>query len=353
MSAGVSPVSVLNFHHQPQTLIMRIANPLYDSVFKFLMDDPDCARTVIATITGLDIVKVEPRPTELQAEVGGGLLVYRLDFCAHVKLADGRFRMVLIEIQKAKEAEDIMRFRRYLGQQYANPANVVPGLPPDAVPQPLPVLAIYLLGHKLSGMPEVPAIKVARQQLDAITGKKLEGHSPFIECLTHESFIIQIPNLHEDARNSLESLLKVFDQHRKDSPDGHTLIIDESQIPEVFRPVLRRLSRAGESEEMRQRMTIEDEVLENLLRKERVALAALERADKAEAREQKAEADKLKAEADKAKAEAREQKAEADKAKAEADKIKAEENLLAALKALIDSGMPEAQARQLLQLQKP
>ena len=64
------------------------------------------------------------------------------------------------------------------------------------MPQPLPVLAIYLLGHKLSGMPEVPAIKVARQQLDAITGKKLMGHSPFIECLTHDSFIIQIPNLH-------------------------------------------------------------------------------------------------------------------------------------------------------------
>ena len=96
---------------------MRIANPLYDSVFKFLMDDPECARTVIATISGLDIDKVEPRPTEIQAEVGSGLLVYRLDFCAHVKLADGGFHLVLIEIQKAKEAEDIMRFRRYLGQQ--------------------------------------------------------------------------------------------------------------------------------------------------------------------------------------------------------------------------------------------
>ena len=318
---------------------MRIANPLYDSVFKFLMDDPECARTVIATITGMDIDKVEPRPTEMQAEVGTGLLVYRLDFCAHVKLANGGFQLVLIEIQKAKEAEDIMRFRRYLGQQYANSANVVPGLPPDAVPQPLPVLAIYLLGHKLSGMPAVPAIKVARQQLDAITGQKLEGHSPFIECLTHDSFIIQIPNLHDDARNSLESLLKVFDQHRKDSRDGHTLIIDDSQLPEEFRPVLRRLIRAGESEEMRQRMTIEDEYLDDLRRRERRTQRIEEERDKAEADKQKAEERERQAEADKQKAEERERQAEADKQKAEAQARR--EKFISAESMRVD-GMSEA-----------
>ena len=287
---------------------MRIANPLYDSVFKFLMEDPDCARTVIATITGLEIIRVDPRPTELLAEVGAGLLVYRLDFCAHVKLADGGFHLVLIEIQKAKESEDIMRFRRYLGEQYSSAANIVPDLPPELPPVPMPVLSIYLLGHKLSGLPEVPVIKVERQQRDAITGDILPGRSRFIECLTHDSFIIQIPNLHESARNSLERLLGFFDQHRKDPRDNHTLIIDESQVPTEFRPVLRRLSRAGESDEIRQKMTVEDEVLSSLLREERAKLAAIERADKAEADKLKAEADKLKAEADKLKAEADKQR---------------------------------------------
>jgi hypothetical protein len=215
-----------------------------------------------------------------------------------------------------------MRFRRYLGQQYANPANIVPGLPPEDPVQPLPVLAIYLLGHKLSGMPEVPAIKVARQQLDAITGKKLAGHSPFIECLTHDSFIIQIPNLHEDARNSLESLLKVFDQHRKDPLDAHTLIVDESQLPEEFRPVLRRLSRAGESPEVRQRMTVEDEYLEDMQRRERRNQRLEEKLDKAEADTKKAQAEKKLEIKARKKAEADKQKAEADKQKAEADKLR-------------------------------
>ncbi len=290
---------------------MRIANPLYDSVFKFLMDDPDCAHTVIATITGLDIVEIEARPTELQVEVSAGLLVYRLDFCARIKLENGLFQLVLIEIQKAKEPEDIMRFRRYLGEQYSSAANVVPGLPPEVAPVPLPVLSIYLLGHKLTGLPEVPAIKVARKQLDAITGEELPGRSSFIECLTHDSFIIQIPNLHEAARNSLESLLNVFDQHRKDPEDSHTLIIDEALVPEKFRPVLRRLMRAGESPEIRQRMTVEDDYLEDLMRRERQRQRLEEKLDQehglrlaAEAREQKAEADKQKAEAGKLQAEA-------------------------------------------------
>ncbi len=322
---------------------MRIANPLYDSVFKYLMDDPECARTVIATISGLDIIKVEPRPTEIQTEVSSGLLVYRLDFCAHVKLAGGRFQLVLIEIQKAKEAEDIMRFRRYLGQQYANPANIVPDLPPEAPVQPLPVLAIYLLGHKLSGMPEVPAIKVARQQLDAITGKKLVGHSPFIECLTHDSFIIQIPNLHDDARNSLESLLKVFAQHRKDPRDAHTLIVDESQLPEEFRPVLRRLSRAGESEEMRQRMTIEDEFLDDLRRRERQTLLLAEERDKAQADTKKAQAEKKSEVKARKKAEADKLKAEADKQKAEADKLRI---ALSSAEMLRSAQVPEDRIRQ-------
>ena len=89
------------------------------------------------------------------------------------------------------------------------------------------------------------------------------------------------------------------------------MIIDESQLPVEFRPVLRRLSRAGESEEMRQRMTIEDEYLDDLRRRERRTQRLEEERDKAQAEKKsetkarkKAEADKQKAEADKLKAEA-------------------------------------------------
>ena len=42
---------------------MRIANPIYDSVFKYLLSDPEVARLMISTITELDIVSVEPHKT--------------------------------------------------------------------------------------------------------------------------------------------------------------------------------------------------------------------------------------------------------------------------------------------------
>ncbi len=45
------------------------------------------------------------------------LTVYRLDFSAKIKTTEGT-KTVLIEIQKAKLATDIIRFRKYLGEQY-------------------------------------------------------------------------------------------------------------------------------------------------------------------------------------------------------------------------------------------
>jgi hypothetical protein len=60
-----------------------------------------------ATIIGEDIVELELRPQERTTEVGSRYLtVYRLDFAATVKNAEGEMRQVPIEIQKAKLATD-------------------------------------------------------------------------------------------------------------------------------------------------------------------------------------------------------------------------------------------------------
>ena len=50
------------------------------------------------------------------------MAVYRLDFAAKIKTDTGD-QTILIEIQKAKYAADIMRFRRYLGSQYRDKNN--------------------------------------------------------------------------------------------------------------------------------------------------------------------------------------------------------------------------------------
>jgi len=47
-----------------------------------------------------------------------------LDFSAKIRLPDQSYKQVLIEIQKAKYSTDIMRFRRYLGEQYKKTTSV-------------------------------------------------------------------------------------------------------------------------------------------------------------------------------------------------------------------------------------
>ena len=44
--------------------------------------------------------------------------VFRIDFAARLRMADGSEQLVIIEIQKAKFPTDILRFRKYLGTQY-------------------------------------------------------------------------------------------------------------------------------------------------------------------------------------------------------------------------------------------
>jgi len=70
---------------------MEIANPIYDAVFKFLLEDKKAATLIIGAITGFDITDVELRPTEVALDDRGERqwTVYRLDLLAHVRTSDG------------------------------------------------------------------------------------------------------------------------------------------------------------------------------------------------------------------------------------------------------------------------
>lgn len=45
-------------------VMVTIANPIYDSVFKFMMEDERVARTILSALLQMDIVKTELRPHE-------------------------------------------------------------------------------------------------------------------------------------------------------------------------------------------------------------------------------------------------------------------------------------------------
>jgi hypothetical protein len=241
---------------------VRIANPIYDVVFKYLLDDEKVARLVLSALLGKEVLELQFRPTEVHHEAarpdGTQLLVLRMDFAATVRLEGGGRKLVLIEIQKARSAWDVQRFRRYLGSNYASPENVY--LDPDGKQQALPIVTIYFLGEGLECV-DVPVLKVNRHYLDVATGDEVRITDPFVEALTHDSIVVQINRLKDRRRTELERLLEVFDQGRASRSDPHLLDILEENFPERHREVLRRLMRAGAEQEVRDKMDVEDDIL--------------------------------------------------------------------------------------------
>jgi hypothetical protein len=241
---------------------VRIANPIYDVVFKYLLDDEKVARLMLSALLGKEVLELQFRPTEVHHEAPGPdgtqLLVLRMDFAATVRLEDGGRKLVLVEIQKARNAWDVQRFRRYLGSNYASPENVY--LDPDGKQQALPIVTIYFLGQGLECV-DVPVLKINRHYLDLATGDEVRISDPFVEALTHDSIVVQINRLKNHRRTELERLLEVFDQGLASRSDPHLLDILEENFPEHHRAVLRRLMRAGAEQEVRDKMDVEDDIL--------------------------------------------------------------------------------------------
>jgi chromosome segregation ATPase len=126
----------------------------------------------------------------------------------------------------------------------------------------LPILSIYFLGHKLEHI-SVPLIKVKRRYYDVATQQEINDKEEFIESLTHDSFIIQIPYLRAKYQSEAEQLLRVFDQTQS-AGDHHILNIKEEDYPEKYQPLIRRLLRAVAEPKIRKTMDIEDQIVAEL-----------------------------------------------------------------------------------------
>jgi len=278
---------------------MEIANPIYDAVFKFLLEDKKAAALIIGAITGFDIRDVELRPTEVALDAHGERqwTVYRLDLLAHVRTSEG-IKAVLIEVQKAKFHTDIERFRRYLGSQYASPDNYEPAAAADGGHRrAMPLFTIYILGHRLEHNGDIPVIRVSRGYVDNTTGVDLPERDEFIESLTHDCAIIQVPALAGRRRDRLEKLLAVFDQALIKPDNRHLLNVADDEWPEECQVLVRRLARAVADKEVRQRMDVEDDIVSEFEIRDRREQEMREMTEKARAGEAEARAGEAEARA--------------------------------------------------------
>ena len=204
---------------------MVIANPIYDVVFKRLMEDNRIAKFFIGTLFEQVIESVEVKPQEFTyTDELAGLAVFRLDFLATIKTETGELKKVLIEIQKAKNQIDLMRFRNYLGEQYKK-EDIVNDEKGIGRRTALPITTIYILGFSLPEIKEA-CIKVERNYRDLVSKKIIDTRSDFVEKLTHDSYIVQVGRITNRYQTRLDKLLSVFEQ---------TNFLDDTKITKEFK----------------------------------------------------------------------------------------------------------------------
>ena len=264
---------------------MHIANPIYDVVFKYLLEDNKVAKLFLSAIIGEHITELDFSAQERTLEIQPPkkehppLTVCRFDFSAKIETEAG-FKTISIELQKAKFLSDLMRFRRYLGLHYQSSGNTYAGsvqrnddenqeAQGKAKDQgnPRQIYCIYFLGYGMD-LPSCPVLKVDYKVHDVYSGAEFPATGEFVSSLHHRSWIVQINMLKEHRRNNLEKLLTVFDQSSQ-TDLKYILDVDDESFPAEYRAIMRRLRKAMEDPDKRREMELEEEIVSELQERER------------------------------------------------------------------------------------
>ena len=308
-----------------------VANPLYDAVFKYMMEDERIAKTLLSALLQKTVIAVEMRRHEYPNIARDAISMFRVDFAATVLEDDGSKNLILIELQKTWLETETLRFRQYLAVQYNNKENMRKETKGKYA---LPTVAVYLLGHNVGQFTE-PVI-YARHKIYDYEGNEVhqEEPDPFVESLQHDSIIVQIPRLRGRVNNRLEKILSVFDQSQIYPDDQRMLELDENKYGDdaEMTHILHRLQSAAANPDIRNRMNAEDEFFQALEDRDTTIMT------------QKKELEKQKAAIEEQKAAIKEQKAAIEEKDAALEEQKAsleekDASLRAAVLALSKSGM--------------
>ena len=315
--------------------MITVANPIYDVVFKYLMEDKRIARIILSALLKEDIVEVEMRPHEYVNDKRDSVSVLRIDFGARVRQTDGSEKLILIELQKTWLETETLRFRQYLGVQYDNPDNMLAG-----GEHALPMVAVYLLGHRVGDIDE-PVLYVRHKSYDSDGQLVTKGlPNPFVDSLTHDSIIVQIPLLRgllsgsgdgrQRGKSRLDKVLSIFDQSNGEGRNKRVLNIDDSLYSgdADMEHILQRLAMAAGDSKLRQDMNIEEEFISAIERRDTEILhrdyelakqKVLLDEQKTQLDEQKTQLDEQKTQLDEQKTQLDEQKTQLDEAHTQLD----------------------------------
>ncbi|OYT13897.1 MAG: hypothetical protein B6I19_02685 [Bacteroidetes bacterium 4572_114] len=246
---------------------MKIANPLYDKTFKYLMENNRIAKKVISVLLDREVIEltVGQQETVVPYEQRGFTL-FRLDFKAIIKEPDGSKKKVLLELQKSKYPTDIQRFRNYPGTNYMH-IDAPKGSKKDEKKriktkekiedkEIFPIITIYILGYDLDDLPFM-AVTVNNEVINSVNKEKVQVKSFFIDHLTHSSHIIQVRRLPGERRTRLEKFLTLFNQAWISEKK---YILDLQDVPEEFKDIAKYLHGPIMDSTFRKQLEAEEEI---------------------------------------------------------------------------------------------
>jgi hypothetical protein len=215
----------------------------------------------------------------------------RFDFKAIVRTPENTHKNILIEVQKSRNPDPIMQFRRYLGKNYIEEETYI-NQKGEEVKGPLPIITIYFLGYSL---PEYnnTALIVNNRIIDATTKEEIEKKNDFVELLTHPSYILQITKLPPQRRTKLERFLSFFDQSRK-TDDDFVLDIEGDELQDL-EDIANYLHKGTLDEDLLNSLAYEEDFDESVQKLEEQLTDLKQR--EAEERQQKQEAQQREAQA--------------------------------------------------------
>lgn len=242
---------------------MRIANPIYDVIFKYLMENMEIAQYIISAILDEEIVSLELQPQELVTQTEGGIKVARMDFKAVIKTKAGELKATLIELEKNKRGLEVPRFRRYFGHNYFKETTITTDTGKTEQVD-LPITVIYFLGYELNKDIDAAVLKVERIYRNVVTNTIFTLKDSFLEALSHDLYVIQIPKLAMVVQTELEQLLDVFNVSKYKTNDKHILEYTGVTTNPKVKRVLKYLNKAMQADEIVEAMKVEDEI-DNLI----------------------------------------------------------------------------------------
>ncbi len=271
-----------------------IPNPIYDVVFKYLMEDTESATIVISTLINQKIknLKLEPithaekkSKTEISEiqdpKTKEDIRLFHLDFTATVELPNGDEEIIMIELQKASLPDDIMRFKRYISKNFQRKIEVERANPTsgelERVEKPVKLIPIFILNFRIEKEVNDLLIQTSKTINGVFKNKSINGNY-FIEHLTYDVWIVQLPNIQfikeedyagDEYKEKLFSLLKLFDQKSKVKGNEHRLRLIRRFFPGFLDRVIKRLQAASiNNQELEEQMQVEDDYLKILIKRD-------------------------------------------------------------------------------------